>query len=88
MPDLYGYVGRDAKGVYVTVGQKVGRGRQISCTRIPPGARGSWISSTRCSYQFNVDGVWYAGRGYGEGMSIGLRKMKRPPRGYRARRRR
>lgn len=60
-------------------GRVLGRGNQINCTRIPPGAPGSWISSTRCSYRFKVNGDWYSCRGYGEGMSASCRLMKRPP---------
>ena len=61
-------------------GKKIGEGEIVSCTRVRPGQRGSWISNERCSYRFQIDGRWYHGRGYGEGMSLSLTPMKRAPR--------
>ena len=60
-------------------GKKIGEGHVVSCTRIRPGQPGSWISNERCSYRFKVNGKWYAGRGYGDGMAFTGREMKRPP---------
>ena len=59
-------------------GQSIGRGHLIKCTRIRPGAPGSWISDKRCSYRFKVEGAWYSGRSYGEGMLFTGREMKSP----------
>jgi len=88
----YGYVKRMVGGAitagsgYALVsssGEPISQvGHRVSCVRIPPGRSGSWISGEKCSYRFKIDGEWYAGLGYGEGMSIGVRKMKRPPRGF------
>mgnify|MGYP001558326252 CR=1 FL=1 len=79
-----GYVGKvDGKLALTTFDNKLmGYGHQVSCSRIRPGQPGSWISDKRCSYRFKVGGAggkWFAGRGYGEGMSINLRQMKHPP---------
>lgn len=60
-------------------GKVIGRGEIVSCTRIRPGERGSWISNERCSYRFKVGNRWYYGRGYGNGMSVSLRPYKRRP---------
>jgi len=57
-------------------GNVIGRGSLVNCSRIQPGARGSWISNERCSYRFKVNGQWYACRGYGEGMAASCRVMK------------
>jgi hypothetical protein len=59
----------------------LGVGRKLSCTRIRPGAPGSWISNERCSYQFNIRGRWYSCRGMGEGMAASCRRMAKAPRG-------
>lgn len=61
-------------------GRKIAHGRTISCRKVPPGTRGSWISGERCSYQFYKDGTYYAGRNGGEGLALNARKMKRKPR--------
>lgn len=58
-------------------------GHRIQCTRITPGAPGSWIDNKRCSYRFKVKGRWYSCRGYGQGIAASCRLMKNPPRGYR-----
>lgn len=63
-------------------------GRQIGCTKIRPGAPGSWIDSQRCSYHFIVDGAAYSCRGYGEGIAVSCRRMKTKPRNLRGARRR
>ena len=61
----------------------LGIGRVIGCTKIRPGAPGSWISGERCSYQFNIRGKWYSCRGYGEDMAASCRVTKRrPPSGF------
>lgn len=62
-------------------GNTIGTGRKLGCTRIKPGAPGSWISNERCSYQFKVNGAAYSCRGYGDGMSTSCRRMKTIPRG-------
>jgi hypothetical protein len=59
-------------------GRVLGYGTQ-KCTRVTPFERGAWISSERCSYRFQVDGKWFAGRGRGEGLSVSLRAMKKAP---------
>lgn len=61
-------------------GKKIADGKIVSCTRLRPGQRGSQWSNQRCSYRFEIDGRWYHGRGYGEGMSLNLTPMKRVPR--------
>ena len=61
-------------------GNVLGYGRVVSRSKIRPGARGSWISNERVSYRFEIDGKWYHGRGYGEGMALSLRPMKGKPR--------
>jgi hypothetical protein len=61
-------------------GKKIGEGRIVNCTRVKPNSRGHWISSEKCSYRFEVDGRWYSGRGYGDGMRVSLRPMKSAPR--------
>jgi len=63
-------------------GNVIGYGHAVKCTKVRPGAPGSWISNERCSYRFKVSGKWYSGRGYGEGMAFSGRAMKTPPRGY------
>lgn len=86
MAQRIGYVGKRGPNgrVQLTDGQGkiIGRGHVVNCRRIRPGEPGSWISSEKCSYRFQINGNWYHGRGYGEGMSISLRRMKRAPRGY------
>lgn len=62
-------------------GNQIGRGRKIGCTRIRPGQPGSWISNERCSYQFIVSGKPYSCRGYGDGVAVSCREMKKAPRG-------
>ena len=57
-------------------GNILGYGRVISSSKIPHGARGSWISDRRVSYNFVIDGKRYHGRGYGEGMLLNLRPFK------------
>jgi hypothetical protein len=69
-------------------GNTIGTGRKLGCTRIKPGAPGSWISNERCSYQFKVNGAAYSCRGYGDGMSASCRRMKTIPRGLAGARRR
>ena len=62
-------------------GRTLGTGRKIGCSRIRPGAPGSWISNERCSYQFVVNGTPYSCRGYGDGVAVSCRRMKKTPRG-------
>lgn len=69
-------------------GRVIGTGRRINCTKIRPGAPGSWIDSQRCSYQFKVDSKPYACRGYTDGMAVSCREMKKMPRGLAGARRR
>lgn len=61
-------------------GKVIGYGHVLRCTKIRPGAPGSWISSQRCSYRFVINGKHYSCRGYGEGVSAGCRLMKKAPR--------
>lgn len=81
-----GYPKKTARGWALTDGRGniLGYGHQVGCTRIRPGAPGSWISSHRCSYHFKImdpaGGKWYSCRGYGEGIAASCRRMKRPPR--------
>jgi len=77
-----GYVKDGGRVLTDGAGNVIGHGHKVSCTRIRPGAPGSWISNERCSYRFKVDGQWYAGRGYGDHMSVSLRPMKKPPKGF------
>lgn len=58
----------------------LGYGRVINSSPIAPGRPGSWISSRRVSYQFNIDGRWYFGRGYGDGIAVNLREFRGPRR--------
>ena len=60
-------------------GNTIGRGFVVNRSRIRPNTPGSWISNERVSYNFKVDGAWYACRGYGDGMAASCREMKRPP---------
>jgi len=69
-------------------GNTIGTGRRIGCTRIRPGAPGSWIDSQRCSYRFKVDGAAYSCRGYTDGIAVSCRRMKTMPRGLAGARRR
>lgn len=64
-------------------GEIVGEAFVVGVTRIKPGAPGGWISSERYSFHVKVGDTWYSGRGYGDTMSINLRRMKTKPRtGY------
>jgi hypothetical protein len=86
-----GYVKDGGRRLTDGHGNTIGTGRKTNCTRIRPGAPGSWISSERCSYQFKVGDAAYSCRGYGDEMSASCRRMKKFPRGLagaRARRRR
>lgn len=79
---ICGYPKKTAAGLALQTG--TGRtisahGHVVSRSPIRPGQRGDWISNERVSYRFEVGGAWYAGRGYGEGMSLCVRRMKRPP---------
>lgn len=69
-------------------GKVIGTGRQLGCTKIRPGQPGHWISGTRCSYQFMIDGKPYSCRGYGEGIAASCRIMKKKPAGLAGSRRR
>lgn len=81
-----------SSGWTLTNGQSsvIATGRQIGCSRIKPGARGGWISSTRCSYQFKLvrTGEFIACRSLGQGMAASCRVMKKAPRGMSGARRR
>ena len=57
-------------------GKAIGHGHVVKCTKVRPGARGSWISGETCSYRFKVDGRWYACRGRGDGVSASCRAMQ------------
>lgn len=61
-------------------GKEIAKGRVLRCTRVRGHERGGWISNERCSYQFVKDGVYYAGRGRGDGISVNARRMKTKPR--------
>lgn len=80
---LYGYPKENGRVLADGHGRTLGTGRKIGCTRIRPGAPGSWISNERCSYQFVVGGTPYSCRGMGDGVSASCRKMKTTPRGLR-----
>lgn len=83
MDRIYGYPKRQPDGRMALTdgaGNVIGYGHIVNCTRIEPGKRGDWISNQRCSYRFKVGDAWYAGRGYGEGMSLSAKRMKKPPR--------
>lgn len=69
-------------------GAVIGHGHKVRCSKIRPGARGSWISNERCSYRFKVSGQWYACRGMGDEVAASCRAMKKPPRGFSGARRR
>lgn len=69
-------------------GRTIGHGHVVNCTKIRPGAPGSWISNERCSYQFMIGGAAYSCRGYGEGMAASCRRMKTIPKGLSGARRR
>jgi hypothetical protein len=71
-------------------GSVIATGRQNGCSRVKPGARGSWISSHRCTYNFKLarTGEVVACRSFGEGMAASCRVMKKPPRGFSGARRR
>lgn len=73
---LYGYPKDNGKTLADFNGSVIGHGHKVNCTKIRPGARGSWISDERCSYRFKVGGRWYACRGMGDGMSASCRAMK------------
>lgn len=82
---------RASPGWALTDGQSnvIGTGRQVGCSRVKPGARGGWISSQRCSYNFRLrTGEVVACRSFGEGMAASCRVMKKPPRGFSGARRR
>ena len=57
-------------------GKTIGKIVNKSCAKVPPHARGGWISSQRCSYTVEIGGRKYTGRGRGEGMGVSLRQMK------------
>ncbi len=85
-----GYPKKVAGGGWVLqdgAAKTIARGRLVGCTKIKPGAPGSWISNERCSFQFKVPdagkGKWYSCRGFGEGMAASCRRMKNPPRDVR-----
>lgn len=81
-----------SSGWALTDGQSnvIGTGRQNGCSRIKPGARGHWISSHRCTYNFKLarSGEVVACRSFGQGMAASCRVMKKPPRGFSGARRR
>lgn len=60
-------------------GKRIGVGFG-TCTRIRPGAPGSWFSSERCTYHFKIGDSFYSCRGYGQIMHASCRRMKKPPR--------
>jgi hypothetical protein len=83
----YGYPKKTPMGWALTDGHGniIGRGKLNECHKIRPGAPGSWIDSKRCSYHFKIAGAagkakWYSCRGYGEGIAVSCRRMKKPPR--------
>lgn len=82
-----GYPKRTERGWVLQDGQgkTVARGFQRGCTKIRPGQAGSWIDSKRCTYNFKFPdagkGKWYACRGYGEGIAVSCRRMKKAPGG-------
>jgi hypothetical protein len=82
-----GYPKRTERGWVLQDGQgrTVAKGFQRGCTKIRPGAAGHWIDSKRCTYNFKFPdagkGTWYACRGYGEGIAVSCRKMKKAPGG-------
>jgi len=81
---VFGYPKRTTKGLALTdfKGNTLGKGHLVGCRHLRSDERGSHISNQVCSYRFKVNGTWYAGRGYGEGMSWNGRAMKKPPRGF------
>jgi len=56
-------------------GKVLGYGRVVSRSKVAPHAPGGWISSERVSYQFEIDGKKYHGRGRGDGIAVALRPM-------------
>jgi len=85
---IRGYVGQNGTVLKSGSGQIFGRGRKIGCTKIRPGAPGSWISNERCSYHFRVEGKPYSCRGYGDELAATCREMKKAPKGLAGARRR
>ena len=81
--EIAGYPRTVGRRVLLEVGERVvGEGHEVSRWRVQPWERGAWLSSVFVSYRFLVNGVWYAGRGRGDGLFVRCRCMKRPPRGY------
>lgn len=82
---IYGYPKDNGTRLTDGSGKTIAKGRKVNCTRIRPGAPGSWISNERCSYQFKFQGLWYGCRGMGDGMAASCRIMKRAPADQRGR---
>lgn len=76
----YGYPKNNGTLLTDWHGKVIGKGRKVRCTRVLPRQPGGYLSSERCSYQFKIQGLWYACRGMGDGMSASCRVMKTLPR--------
>lgn len=76
----YGYPKKTPQGWVLQHGNRTYPGEQVNCTKIRPGQPGHWIDSERCSYRFKIDKNWYACRGYGEGIAVSCKRMKKGPR--------
>lgn len=64
---VFGYIKGDGRQVDVTDwhGKKIGNGIRRSCWKTPR----SYVSSTQCQYDVEIDGKLYTGRSAGNGMS-------------------
>jgi len=76
---LSGYVEKIGGKLVLTDGQKnvIAHLRAGKETRIEPWQRGGWISGSLTTYYAQLGGHTYYGRGYGESMSLSLRRLKK-----------